>query len=66
MAKRAVEVETARGQCPEHGLVEGSREIPVVKAFGPVSYLVRVIRVRRGKRAPFLCPYCEREIELED
>jgi len=65
MASRAQEVETARGRCPEHGLVEGKRVMPDMKVYGPASYLAKLIRMRTAKRAPFVCPYCDRDIEPE-
>ena len=51
-------VETARGRCPEHGDVQGVREIPA-PSFPFVVYLVRLTKARR---APFTCPECHREL----
>jgi hypothetical protein len=65
MASPQVRVETAKGRCPEHGLVEGRREIPNARAYGPVSHVVRRLQERAAARAPFVCPQCDRDIELE-
>lgn len=51
-------VETARGRCPEHGDVQGVREIPA-PSFPFVVYFVRLTKARR---APFTCPECHREL----
>jgi len=65
MAGQVQDVETAKGRCPEHGLVEGKREVPDIKVYGPASYLAKKLRMRAAKKAPFVCPYCDRDIELE-
>jgi hypothetical protein len=51
-------VETARGHCPEHGDVQGVREIP-----GPsFPFVVYLVRLNKARRAPFTCPECHREL----
>ena len=58
--------ETATGRCPEHGLVQGTRETPKAHVYGPASLIVYLFRKQAAKRAPFACPYCERDIEFAD
>ncbi len=53
-------VERARGRCPEHGIVEGVRYLP--KPMFP--FIVYYLRLRAARRAPFVCPQCDRELTL--
>jgi len=66
VATQAPAVETAKGRCPQHGEVEGRRVIPDAKVYGPASYLAKIMRQRTARKAPFVCPYCERDIELDN
>jgi hypothetical protein len=47
-------VETAAGQCPTHGDVEGTREVPRL-GFPP---LIAIIRRAIARRRPYRCPEC--------
>ncbi len=58
MAKSSAKVETAPGQCSEHGQVQGVREVPRPH-FPFIVYLVQ--RVMAG-RAPYTCPQCGENI----
>jgi hypothetical protein len=49
------EVERRQGECPTHGPVEGTREIPRM-GFPFIYY--SVLRWRARKK-PFVCPTCE-------
>ena len=50
----ATEVQTQTGQCPAHGTVEATREMPEI-GF-PFVYFA-VVRAL-AKRKPFACPEC--------
>jgi hypothetical protein len=50
----ANETQTTIGDCPTHGEVEASRELPRV-AFPP---LVTAVRRAIAKRRPYRCPTC--------
>ena len=50
----APEVQTRNGQCPTHGTIEATRQIPRIQ----FPYLVFVVRRSLAKRRPFLCPMC--------
>lgn len=50
----AKEVQTQTGQCPTHGTVEATREMPGM-GF-PIIYFA-VVRAL-AKRKPFSCPEC--------
>ena len=54
----ATETQTATGDCPTHGTVEATREIPRV-TFPPI--ITSVLRSRAKRRRPFLCPTCGAE-----
>jgi hypothetical protein len=58
----ATETQTAVGDCPTHGEVEGTREIPKV-TFPPIITGVRRALARRSR--PYLCPTCGAEIETD-
>ena len=55
----ATEVQTQTGQCPTHGTVEATREIP--KMTFPFVYfaVMRAIAQRR----PYRCPQCGAAVE---
>ena len=56
----ATEVQTQTGQCPAHGTVEATREIPKM-AFPYVYFAVmRSIAQRR----PYRCPQCGAVVEV--
>jgi hypothetical protein len=50
----ANETQTRIGDCPTHGEVEGTRELPRI-SFPP---LINSIRRSIAKRRPFRCPTC--------
>jgi hypothetical protein len=54
----AKEVQTQTGQCPEHGTVEATREIP---GMGFPFIYFAVVR-SLAKRKPFRCPECQAEV----
>lgn len=58
----AIETQTAVGDCPTHGEVEGTREVPKI-TFPPIITAVqRAVAVRRR---PYLCPQCGTAIETD-
>jgi hypothetical protein len=57
----ANETQTATGDCPTHGTVEATREIPKV-AFPPIY---TAIRRAMAKRRPFRCPTCGAEVDTD-
>lgn len=52
MAK--TETQTVNGQCPDHGNVESTRELPTIRF--PVVYFTILRTI--AKRRPFTCPQC--------
>ena len=54
MPKTRANVQTAPGECAQHGRVQGERERPR-PSFPFVVYL---IRRSLANRAPFTCPEC--------
>ncbi len=50
----ATEVQTRTGQCPTHGTVEATRNVPTAH-FPFLVYAVRRVIATRG---PFRCPTC--------
>ena len=50
----AIETQTAIGDCPTHGEVEATRQLPTV-AFPPV---ITAVRRAVAKRRPYRCPTC--------
>jgi hypothetical protein len=57
----ATETQTAVGDCPVHGEVEATREIPRV-TFPPIF---TAIRRALAKRRPFRCPTCGAEVQID-
>jgi len=57
----ASEVQTAVGDCPEHGEVEGTREIPRI-TFPPI---INSIRRALAKRRPYRCPKCGAAVQTD-
>jgi hypothetical protein len=53
------ETETRTGQCPTHGRVEGTRQIPRVQFPFVVYWLLRY----NAKRKPFHCPTCDSPLD---
>ena len=58
----AKETQTAVGDCPTHGEVEGSRQIPKV-SFPPIVTAVQRAIARR--RRPYRCPTCGAAINTD-
>jgi hypothetical protein len=58
----ATETQTAVGDCPTHGEVEGTREIPKVSFPPIVTAVQRAIAVRRR---PYLCPTCGTPVQTD-
>ena len=48
------EVERKTGECPTHGRVEGTRQLPRMQ----FPYIYFWIRRHGARRQPFLCPTC--------
>jgi hypothetical protein len=58
----ATKTESRYGQCPTHGQVSGTREVP-----GPsFPFLVYAVRRARARREPFRCPECGSPVEPSD
>ena len=57
----ATETQTAIGDCPAHGEVEGTREIPRV-AF---PLIITAVQRSIAKRRPYRCPTCGAEVNTE-
>lgn len=57
----ATETQTAIGDCPTHGEVEATREIPRM-AFPPI---VTAVRRALARRRPYHCPTCGAEVETD-
>lgn len=57
----ASETQTAIGDCPTHGEVEATREIPRV-TFPPI---ITAIRRSLAKRRPYRCPTCGAEVKTD-
>jgi len=51
----AIEIQTALGDCPTHGEVQATRELPRV-TFPPIITSIR--RTLAKRRRPYLCPTC--------
>jgi hypothetical protein len=57
----ATETQTAIGDCPTHGTVEATREIPRI-TFPPI---INSVRRARAKRRPYRCPTCGAPVETD-
>lgn len=57
----ATETETVYGDCPTHGTVAATRELPKV-TFPPVY---TAVKRALAKRRPFVCPECGAPVETE-
>ena len=58
----ANETETRTGQCPAHGTVEATREIPRMG----FPFVVYSILRARARRKPFQCPECGKPVAAPD
>ena len=56
-----LQLETAFGDCPTHGRVEGERYLPKV-AFPPMISAVR--RALAKARLPYKCPQCGSSVRV--
>jgi hypothetical protein len=61
MAQSSRKVEQKTGRCPEHGVVEGVRYLP--RPMFP--FILYYLRLRAARRAPYLCPQCDRPLTLD-
>jgi hypothetical protein len=50
----ADDVQTRRGACPAHGLVEGTRAVPKLG----FPFIVNAVRRTLAQRQPYRCPDC--------
>ena len=50
----ATETQTTTGDCPSHGTVQATREIPTI-TFPPI---ITAVRRSVAKRRPYRCPTC--------
>jgi hypothetical protein len=57
----AIETQTAIGDCPNHGEVEGTRDIPRM-AFPP---LITAVRRALARRRPYRCPTCGAPVDTD-
>ena len=57
----STETETTTGDCPTHGTVEATRQIPRV-TFPPI--ITAVLRAL-AKRRPYRCPTCGAEVATD-
>jgi len=60
MAQSSRKMERATGRCPEHGIVEAVRYLP--RPMFP--FVVYYVRLRAARKAPYLCPQCDRPVSL--
>ena len=57
----ATETQTMHGDCPTHGTVEATRELPRV-TFPPI---ITAVRRSLAKKRPYRCPECGAEVETD-
>ena len=57
----ASETQTTTGECPTHGTVEATRDIPRV-TFPPI---ITAIGRAIAKRRPYRCPTCGAAVETD-
>jgi hypothetical protein len=57
----ATETQTRTGDCPTHGEVEATRELPRV-TFPPI---INAFRRAMAKRRPYRCPTCGAAVETD-
>ena len=58
----ATETDTMLGDCPTHGEVEGTRELPKV-SFPPI--FTAISRAVAKRRRPYRCPTCDAPITTD-
>jgi hypothetical protein len=57
----ATETQTATGDCPTHGEVQATRDIPRM-AFPP---MITAVRRALARRRPYLCPTCGAPVDTD-
>jgi len=57
----ATETQTAIGDCPAHGEVEGTRELPEI-TFPPL--ITGITRAIAKRRRPYRCPICDAPLRM--
>ena len=57
----ATETQTTAGDCPTHGTVEATRDIPRITFPAIVTAIRRAI----AKRRPYRCPTCGAAVETD-
>lgn len=55
----ATDIDTTTGDCPVHGTVEATRELPRI-TFPPI---ITAVRRALAKRRPYRCPTCGAAVE---
>jgi hypothetical protein len=55
----ANEVQTQSGQCPTHGTVEATRDMP----RSGFPWIYNSVRRKMAGRKPFVCPECGADVE---
>jgi hypothetical protein len=55
------EIQTTTGECPTHGTVEATREVPKI-TFPPI---ITAVRRALAKRRPYRCTTCGAPVELD-
>ena len=58
----ATETQTSLGDCPTHGEVEATRQIPKV-TFPPI--ITAVVRAFAKRRRPYVCPTCGAAVDTD-
>jgi hypothetical protein len=58
----ATEIQTAIGDCPTHGEVEATRELPRI-TFPPIINSIR--RTIAKRRRPYRCPTCGASVRTD-
>jgi hypothetical protein len=52
------ELQTRTGSCPEHGVVQATREVP----GSGFPWIVNAVRRAIAKRRPYRCPACGKPV----
>ena len=58
----ATDIDTATGDCPTHGEVEGARELPKITFPPLITVISRAIAKRRR---PYRCPVCDAPLLID-